>query len=192
MMRLTGIVSLVIAVGALLAGCADSRKMQTQTVLFDESNPPRQMFHVERVADPFPTSAPSEPRAEARGCAANNICLVLQGGPPGGANPTSANKATLLSPAGFFQVPSAESQVRLFVAVRGSRQLRIEMHAKAKAGRQIFTVTLPAEASWQEVVLPIDRDKFSPGAIVNDITVFQLGPDIPSQLYIRAATLRTY
>lgn len=162
-----------------LVGCGEARMMQSQTVLLDGTTPPPQMFHVQIVPDPLAGA----------GVAATP---VLKGGPAGANNTTTANKASLLKPAGFFRVGQRESQVRLFVAVRGPRELRIEVLSKAPAGKQVHRVTLAGEGEWQEVVLPVDLAKLPAGATVNDITVFQLGQDPSAELYIRAITLRGY
>ncbi|MDD4890108.1 MAG: hypothetical protein PHU85_09275 [Phycisphaerae bacterium] len=156
--------------------------MKTQATLFDGKTPPKQMYHVTVVPDPF--AATTQPKG---------IAKVLRGGPPGPDNTTCANKCTFVNSDGFFKMPpSAEARLHLFVAVVGLRDLKIEVLAQRPDGKQVFRVTLPTERAWQEVVVPLNPGTFKAGAAVGDITVFQLGQDASAELYVRSVNARTY
>lgn len=54
-----------------------------------------------------------------------------------------------------------------------------------------ITRNVPATDSWREIVLKLDPARIKPGSLVHDITLFQMGRDNDSRLYIKSVSLWT-
>jgi hypothetical protein len=171
----------ILTTALALAGCAEARRMNSQSVLIDAAHPAKSMFHVTTVADPFGKA----------GAAGNETPKVLKGGPLSDKEPY-ANKLTFVTDKGFFAMPkSGGAELHLRLAVRKIRDVRVEVTARDPKGSKKFNATLPAEGGWQELVLVLDSAVFQPGSTIFDITVFQVGKDHAAEIYVGEIKLRT-
>jgi hypothetical protein len=166
--------AMLCACAPLLSGCVTGGRTPLDgKVLVSGTQPLMSMPHVKIVDDPFAAAAPVK---------------VLKGGPLGKEEPYQ-NKCTF--PADHFVVPAGgRVEVEVVVAMRRLTDLKVEIWSRDPTAGMKFRQTLPAVDGWQTVAVPVDASKIPAGAVVNDITVFQVGKDPKAELYVRSVTLR--
>lgn len=176
----SGVIALT-ATAFALTGCAPrtfpaqssaalSRPTTRTTLLFDASHGATSRRHFEAVPDPFA-----------------NQGLVARGtrGTP------NEQKLVFLNDQGFFALPADRSQKAIVfrIAVTGPRGVRIVFCSKDKT--LSYHTTLPAEAMWCDVRVPLQAiaDGLGPNAMVMDVTIFQKEISDHAALFLQSATM---
>jgi hypothetical protein len=181
--RFTGSMTLAFA-ACWLTGCATVANREPDVLLFDGARPPAIVESWTLVDDPF-----AKPVAGQSGPAGGGVGKVIKAGSAQPPEPF-CHHAVFLSDSGFFSMPaSGRVSLRLVVGVVRLTTLRVELVAREPACKMRFDVTVPATDSWQEIVLPLDPAKIKPGSTVVDITLFQMGRDPQSRLYVKRVAL---